>query len=94
MSKVYFAWPEGKKFALCLTHDVDRIRKEWWHCLYYFAKTKRMYHLRSLFPQSEDSYWNIERIMNIEDRYGVRSTFFFLKESKKLEVFKPSCVIG
>jgi len=89
MGSNYFVWPDGKKFALCLTHDVDRVKKEWWHCLYYFAKTKKIYHLRSLFPQREDPYWNFERIMGIEEKYGVRSTFFFLNECKKVEVLKP-----
>lgn len=84
-----FVWPNCKRFALCLTHDVDRVKKEWWHCLYYFVKTRRIYHLRSLFPQKEDPYWNFERIMDIEEKYGVRSTFFFLNECKKVEVFKP-----
>lgn len=89
MSKSSFAWPDGKKFALCLTHDVDRVRKQWWHCLYYFAKTKKVHHLECLFTREEEPYWNFERIMDIEERYGVRSTFFFLNERKRVEVFKP-----
>lgn len=90
MSISPFVWPDGKRFALCLTHDIDRVKKEWWHCLYYFLKTKRIYHLRSLFPQKEDPYWNIERIIGIEEKYGVRSTFFILNECKTVEIFNPS----
>jgi peptidoglycan/xylan/chitin deacetylase (PgdA/CDA1 family) len=80
-------WPEDKKFALCLTHDVDRVHKSWWHCAYYFAKTGRPYHLKSLFTKGKERpYWNFERIMALEEKHGVRSTFFFLNETKKLEI--------
>jgi peptidoglycan/xylan/chitin deacetylase (PgdA/CDA1 family) len=82
-------WPEQKKFALCLTHDVDRVEKSWWHCAYYFAKTGKASHLRSLFTKKlERPYWNFEKIMYIEEEHGVRSTFFFLNESKKIEFLK------
>jgi len=80
-------FPEGKKFAICLTHDVDRVDKKWWHCIYYFVKTKKPYHLKSLFTKWRNNpYWNFEKIMTLENKYGVRSTFFFLNETKKLEL--------
>jgi peptidoglycan/xylan/chitin deacetylase (PgdA/CDA1 family) len=82
-------WPDGRKFALCLTHDVDRVDKSWWHCAYYFANTGNTYHLKSLFTKgNERPYWNFERIMSLEEKHGVRSTFFFLNETKKLEILK------
>ena len=83
-----FEWPQNKKFAICLTHDVDRIRKSWWQSIYYLIKTRRTYHLKALIKVNP--YWNFEKIMNIEDKYGVRSTFFFLNESIKLKITKPS----
>jgi peptidoglycan/xylan/chitin deacetylase (PgdA/CDA1 family) len=82
-------WPDGKRFALCLTHDVDRIEKSWWHCAYYFIRTRKPYHLKSLFTKGKERpYWNFEKIMAIEEKHGVRSTFFFLNETKKLEILK------
>lgn len=82
-------WPDDKKFALCLTHDVDRVDKFWWHCAYYFAKTGRAYHLKSLLTKGKERpYWNFEKIMDIEEKHGVRSTFFFINETKKLEILK------
>jgi peptidoglycan/xylan/chitin deacetylase (PgdA/CDA1 family) len=84
------AWPDGKKFALCLTHDVDRIKKSWWHSAYYLLKTGNLHHLKTLFVKHGEPYWNIEKIMSIEEKLDVRSTFFFLHETKKLCAFKPS----
>ena len=83
-------WPEDKRFAICLTHDVDRVDKKWWHSLYYFLKTGRGYHLKTLITKyRQNPYWNFGRIMELEDKYGVRSTFFFLNESKKPQIFNP-----
>lgn len=83
-------FPSGKKFGICLTHDVDRIDKKWWHCIYYFMKTKRFYHIKTLLTKWKNNpYWNFDKIMALEDRYGVRSTFFFLNETKKLELLNP-----
>lgn len=83
-------WPERRRFAICLTHDVDRVKKTWWQSLYYFTKTRKLYHLKILLNKRSNPYWNFSKIVKIEDKYGVRSTFFFLNESKKLEFLKPS----
>jgi peptidoglycan/xylan/chitin deacetylase (PgdA/CDA1 family) len=84
-------WPNEKKFALCLTHDVDRVDKKWWQCAYYFFKHRDPYQLKSLLTKKKERpFWNFERIMEIESKYGVRSTFFFLNETKKANLLKPS----
>lgn len=77
-------WPNGKKLALCLTHDVDRTKKTYQYFTH-FVKTRRIYHLCSLFQRSEP-YWNFERIMKIENKYKVKSTFFFMNETKKFKL--------
>lgn len=84
-------WPDEHPFALCLTHDVDKIDKRWWHCLYYFMTTRNPYQLKSLITKrKERPYWNFERILEIERKHEVKSTFFFLNESKRPNILRPS----
>lgn len=84
-------WPEKRPFALGLSHDVDRIKKRL-HFLYHVSRSvfKADFksvndHFKSLNAciQGDDPYWNFERIMQIEQQLGVRSTFFFLHETAK-----------
>ncbi|MHA1381677.1 MAG: polysaccharide deacetylase family protein [Candidatus Helarchaeota archaeon] len=84
--KYRFEWPENKKFAVCLTHDVDRVRKTY----QYFTK-KDISNLKDVMNliKNKNPYWNFRKIMEIEDKFGVRSTFFFLQESKRLNLLKP-----
>ena len=92
-------WPDGKKFAVCLTHDVDEIRKTY----QYFTQAVRgirvrklskvIYQLSSFFTDrilGRNPYWTFEDIMKLEEKLGVRSTFYFLKETAKVNIFKPS----
>lgn len=91
MNETEAYWPQDRRFALCLTHDVDRVDKAWWQCAYYFYKNRDPYQLRSLLTKRwERPYWNFESIMEIEERYGVRSTFFFLNETRKAQRLRPS----
>jgi peptidoglycan/xylan/chitin deacetylase (PgdA/CDA1 family) len=85
---VNFSYPNNKKFALCLTHDVDRVQKTYQY-ITHLLREKRAYHLKSMFLRS-NPYWTFEKIMEIEVRNNVRSTFFFLNETKKHQIFNPS----
>jgi peptidoglycan/xylan/chitin deacetylase (PgdA/CDA1 family) len=75
-------YPEGKKFAICLTHDIDKA---------YTGTSRKLLNLvrgrlggRSLgknisdFTSREKPNCNFKDIMNIEERYGAKSTFFLL----------------
>jgi peptidoglycan/xylan/chitin deacetylase (PgdA/CDA1 family) len=84
-------WPEGKQFAVFLSHDVDRVRKTYQFFTHVIIE-KRLYHLFSMF-QKPNPYWCFEKIMDIEKKYDIRSTFFFLKETKKLKIFNPSSYV-
>ncbi len=74
-------------FALCLTHDVDRVDKKI-QAPYYTLLEGRPSHLKSLFT-NERPYWQFEEIMEIEDSYDVRSSFFFLQEKQLFRDIHP-----
>ena len=84
--------PEGKNFLVWLSHDVDRTHKTFLHSIYYFIKERKMHHLKTLFS-SDDPYWNFEKIIDIENSFGVKSTFFFLNEQMKASILKPKSFI-
>ena len=80
-----FIWPDNKSFAVCLTHDVDRVRKTY----QYITKSRKgsRRRMRRLF-EFRNPYWGFPTIMMIEDKFEVRSTFFFLQESKRINLLK------
>jgi hypothetical protein len=71
--------PDGHTFALCLTHDVDRPYKTY-QSVYYAIDERDPTHLLDLLP-GRNPYWQFERVMELEDRLGVRSSFNFLHEA-------------
>lgn len=82
------------RLTIALSHDVDRTYKS-----YQFLtkagqslrsrKIKQaLYHKFSVFLKNP--YWCFDRIVEIERTYDVKSTFFFLDESIKFRLFKPS----
>ena len=80
---------------VALTHDVDRTIKSY-QCLTHAIKSigsgnlkKAAYHLLS-WKKRKEVYWNIDKIIEIEQKYNVKSTFFFLNESFPFKLYKPS----
>lgn len=65
-------------FALCLSHDVDRIYKTY----QYLWNATRERDLRELagILSSKNPYWTFGRTIDIESRLGVRSSFNVLDE--------------
>ena len=74
-----FAVPDGRSFALCLTHDVDRPYKRAVHAVYYALAERSPRHLRGILPP-HNPYWQFETVTSIERARGVRSAFYFLDE--------------
>lgn len=71
---------DGYEFALCLTHDVDRPYKRF-QVPYYAIKDRDLAHFRTLFT-SERPYWQFQNIMELEEQFDVRSSFYFLNEQR------------
>lgn len=88
-------WPNDKMFAVCLTHDVDEIKKTYQYVTRSVRFLSRLnfnglkneilsiiYKLRGKEP-----YWTFEEVIRLEKELGVRSSFYFLKETGKVEIF-------
>ena len=91
-------WSEGKKFAVCLTHDVDELRKTYQYFTRSFRCLKKgdLNGLKNQFLsvmhkiRGEEPYWTFDEIMDLERRLSVKSTFYFLRETGKVKLFDRS----
>jgi peptidoglycan/xylan/chitin deacetylase (PgdA/CDA1 family) len=93
-------WPDGKRAAVCLTHDVDAfdgtsylaLRKLFWLAksmqkLYGFKigeSKKYLQNMRKWHNIKKDPIFAFDRWMGLESKYGFRSTFFFMALNKAL----------
>lgn len=92
-------WPEGREFALCLTHDLDEVKKKYQYLTRSLKSIKDM-NLKGLKNQSlslmsrlsgAEPYWDcLESLQEIERKYNVTSTIFFLNETAKVKSLEPS----
>jgi hypothetical protein len=72
-------WPEGRKAALCLTHDVDCPKMNGLlKCLHIMRHCKTT-NLRSIWRaiRNNVTYWKFESWVSAEHDLGVRSAFYF-----------------
>ncbi len=90
-------WPDAKKFAVCLTHDVDEVKKtyQWITRPIRNVMTRDFRGLKaqghSLLQKFRgvEPYWTFNEIIAIEKHFHASSTFFFLKETGKPTLFSP-----
>jgi len=81
-------------FRICLSHDVDRVHKTFQYVTHFLKALKHgdgkaaAIQIGSLLQK--DHYWNFEKIMTIEKRFGLKSTFFFLNETYAFRPWKRS----
>ena len=85
--KISIKWPENRKFAACLSHDVDVPFK---YNLVGLLKEVKQNPKNSLSPfynfiTRENPYWQFENIMEIEKSYGFKSTFFFCAKRRHIK---------
>jgi len=89
-------WPNNKQFALCLTHDVDEVRKTY----QYFTRSLKFlrqfdfkgiinefHSLINKLRKNDDPYWTFNDLINIEKELNVRSSFYFLREHGRVNLF-------
>ena len=91
-------WPNNKTFAVCLTHDVDEIRKTYQYVTHSLRglrdrnfgvlKNQCLSFLEKL--RGKEPYWTFEELIDLERKLGVRSTFFFLNETGRVKLFNRS----
>ena len=87
-------WPDGKSFAVHLSHDVDELTKSYQWITHPWKYVKN-YNSHGLYNQylsfkqklrGIEPYWTFEPLMRMEDELGVKSSFYFLKEKSKVLV--------
>ncbi len=77
---------------VALTHDVDRIKKTYQYFTHTVKAAKRKYwagvkyHAAS-FSERNRVYWNFDDIIEIENKFNVKSTFYFLHETLPFRLF-------
>lgn len=85
-------WPEGKPYAFCTTHDIDRILSSY-HGLRGLASRpsrvpgRLLGDMRSLLSRDtwkENPFFNFERSNAIEGELGVRSAYYVLFERRRI----------
>jgi hypothetical protein len=82
-------WPNGKRFAVCLTHDVDEVshhessRRRWWEFRRNPSRLKKLRSLTGLgldwfrYRGKKDPFHCFEWWIKVESEIGARSTFYF-----------------
>lgn len=89
-------YPDGKQFAVCLTHDVDEIYPPLKHTLLStltclkgldFSGLKQQAFWK-LHGKEKSPYWNFQEIMDFEEKYGARSSFYFLATDSDIRRFR------
>lgn len=82
----------SKEFTVCLSHDVDRVAKTFQYATHFLRGLKTgnlkaaLYQVKSLAERTH--YWQFEKVMEIEERLGLRSTFYFLNETYPFHPWK------
>lgn len=101
--KVRMKWPDGKSFALCLTHDVDHIKTYWKRVIRRLQGRAskgdysglidgvKWYIVERVIPK-----YIFKHIIEVEKKYDATSTFFFMATEdwdKRYDISKYQTII-
>ncbi|MCR4394787.1 MAG: hypothetical protein NUV31_10495, partial [Dehalococcoidales bacterium] len=94
--KPLFNWPDGHRFAMVLTHDVDEVSKRHQYLPSIAGAFRKgciselFYHINNLLFKHgrKNPYWTFDAITRLENRLGVKSTYYFLHETGRVNPFK------
>jgi len=89
-------YPGNKQFAVCLTHDVDEIYPPLNHTVLSSLKCLKGLNFRGFKRQvswkvhgkEKSPYRNFKAIMDLEEEYGARSSFYFLATNADITRFR------
>jgi peptidoglycan/xylan/chitin deacetylase (PgdA/CDA1 family) len=83
-------YPEGKKFAVCLTHDIDILFPSMAETFYFTTKllmsNQKKDANRVLFSRLNKKlnlFYNFRQIIELEKKYNSKSSFYFLVQDQK-----------
>ena len=94
-------WPDAAPYAVCLTHDVDEVRKTYQHIsgpikyalIGQFGKSiKLIANSISDLTHGRNPYWTFEELIRLEEELGVKSSLYFLEEKGKVNPLHPKSV--
>ncbi len=77
---------------VAITHDIDRITKTYQYLTHSVRALKHRnlkhieYNIKNISNWKRE-YWNFEIIMEVESKYSIKSTFFFLNEPVTYNIF-------
>ena len=81
-----FEYPDDAPFAVCFTHDIDVVYKSVPSKGFTAIKALKQsnlsqsIHSLSQMRSRKNPFCNFKEIMDLEERYGAKSTFFFMAE--------------
>lgn len=89
-------FPDNKKFAVCLTHDIDDIYPPWKHLLLssaYCIKNLDIEGLKNQFlwkfnGKKYSPYLNFKKIMELENNFDAKSSFYFITAEEDVNRFR------
>ncbi len=92
----HVSYPDHKKFAICLTHDVDDIYPPLTHKVLSSLWSLKKWDWGGLKEQlfwnrlgkQASPYRNFQKIMELEKKYGAKSTFYFMTASRDPRRFR------